>query len=60
MSSTQQEQGREARPAQKASDPARQRWYDVKRLAQRLQRHPEELTRLTSQIISTADAQLDK
>jgi len=41
-------------------DPQRQSWYNVRRIAQRILRHPEDVNRLAQQIISTADSQLEK
>lgn len=55
-----QEQRRESNGARDLKDPTRQSWYNVRRLAQRLQRHPEEASRIASQIISTANAEIDK
>jgi hypothetical protein len=54
------EQERESTRAQKVKDPARQSWYNVKRLAQAILRRPEDLDRLAKQIISTADNNLEK
>lgn len=52
----------EERPSEsrevKVKDPARQSWYNVKRLAQGLLRHPENVNRGAQQIISIADSNL--
>lgn len=55
-----QEQSREVNRARKGEEPARQSWYDVKRLAQAILRHPEDAGRQAKQIITIADSQLEK
>jgi hypothetical protein len=46
--------------AQKPKDPERQSWYNIKRLAQAILRHPENVYREVKQIISIADSHLEK
>jgi hypothetical protein len=56
-----QDQSREVNRARKSEEPTRQSWYDVKRLAQAILRHPEaDATRQAKQIISIADSHLEK
>jgi hypothetical protein len=55
-----QEQSREVNRAHKSEEPTRQSWYNVKRLAQTILRHPEEASRQAKQIISIADSHLEK
>lgn len=55
-----QEQKGQSTRTQKVKDPARQSWYNVKRLAQAILRRPEDVSRLAKQIITTADSNLEK